>query len=129
MGCLNTSVFVGESSRRTDLSVNYDYGVPGRARNIHVFIQAQVVNLFNQQDMCACGATDVFAQGGAFTITRIGSSVLSPANTATLTKFNPLNATPAQGANWNYGTNFGTPLNRQAFTTPRTFRLSFGARF
>jgi outer membrane receptor for ferrienterochelin and colicin len=121
--------FRTEPSRRTDLAVNYDYGFPGRGRNIHAFIQAQIVNLFNQEDLCGCGAADVFAQGGAFTITRIGSSVLSPVNTATLTKFDPLNATPAQGPNWNYGTNFGTPLNRQAFTTPRTFRLSFGARF
>jgi hypothetical protein len=121
--------FRTESSRRTDLSINYDYGVPGRARNLHAFIQAQIVNLFNQQDLCGCGAADVFAQGGAFTITRIGSSVLSPANTATLPKFDPLNATPVQGTNWDYATNFGTPLNRQAFTTPRTFRLSFGVRF
>jgi hypothetical protein len=56
-------------------------------------------------------------------------TLLSAANTATLTRFDPLNVTPAQGPNWNYGTNFGTPLNRQAFTTPRTFRLSFGVRF
>jgi hypothetical protein len=120
--------FRTESSRRTDLAVNYDYGFAAGGRTIRAFIQAQVVNLFNQQDLCGCGAADVFGNGGAFTITRIGSSVLSPANSG-LTKFDPFNATPVQGANWNYGTNFGTPLNRQAFTTPRTFRLTFGVRF
>jgi hypothetical protein len=31
--------------------------------------------------------------------------------------------------NWDYGPNFGKALNRFAFTSPRTFRVSFGARF
>jgi hypothetical protein len=121
--------FRTESSRRTDLAVNYDYGFAAGGRTIRPFIQAQIVNLFNQQDMCGCGAADVFANGGAFTITRIGTSVLSPANSAAMARFDPFNTTPVEGTNWNYGTNFGTPLNRQAFTTPRTFRLSFGVRF
>jgi hypothetical protein len=32
------------------------------------------------------------------------------------------------GVNWNYNANFGTPLNRFAFTTPRML-ASFGVRF
>jgi hypothetical protein len=54
---------------------------------------------------------------------------LTPVNTASLTPFNPFTTTPVRGVNWNYNANFGTPLNRFAFTTPRMFRISFGVRF
>jgi hypothetical protein len=46
-----------------------------------------------------------------------------------MARFDPFAQTPVLGTNWNYNANFGTPLNRQAFTTPRTFRLTFGIRF
>jgi hypothetical protein len=50
-------------------------------------------------------------------------------STPSLTPFNPFTTTPVQGVNWNYNTNWGTPLNRFAFTSPRTFRMTFGLRF
>jgi hypothetical protein len=34
-----------------------------------------------------------------------------------------------RGVNWDYGPLFGQALNRFAYTTPRTLRLSFGVRF
>jgi hypothetical protein len=34
-----------------------------------------------------------------------------------------------EGVNWARGPNFGNALNRQAYTTPRTLRLTFGVRF
>ena len=50
-------------------------------------------------------------------------------NTVALARFNPLTTTPVQGVNWNPAAAFGTPLNRFAFDSPRTFRLTFGVRF
>ena len=79
--------------------------------------------------MCGCGGT-VFVNGGGVALNTIGSGVLTPITTpATLARFNPFTETPVQGVNWNYGANFGTPVNRFAFTSPRMFRLSFGVRF
>ena len=46
-----------------------------------------------------------------------------------LAAFNPLTTTPVGGHELGYGANFGTPLNRFAFTSPRTFRMTFGVRF
>jgi len=43
--------------------------------------------------------------------------------------FNPFTTTPVRGVNWDYGPVFGTALNRFAYTTPRTVRMSFGLRF
>jgi hypothetical protein len=121
--------FRTEASIRTDFAANYTYKFGGR-RQIDAFVQAQIINIFDQQDLCACGAADVFTNGGAVFLSRIGSSVLNPAvNPTTQQAFNPLTTTPVQGVNWNYGANFGTPLNRLAFTTPRTFRMTFGVRF
>ena len=120
--------FRTEWSRRTDFAANYSYGIKAGTRKVDAFVQAQVLNLFNTQDMCGCGA-DVFTNGGAVFLSNIGSGVLTPANTASLAKFNPLTTTPVQGVNWNYNANFGTPLNRFAFTSPRTFRMTFGVRF
>ena len=54
--------FRTEASRRTDLAANYTYRVPG-GRSLDAFVQAQVLNVFNVQDLCACGA-DVFNNGG-----------------------------------------------------------------
>jgi outer membrane receptor for ferrienterochelin and colicin len=119
--------FRTEKSRRTDFAANYSYRVPG-ARSVEAFVQAQLLNIFNVQDMCACGA-DVFNNGGNMAVSRIGSGVLNPVNSSSLRAFNPFTETPVLGVNWNYNTNFGTPLNRFAFTSPRTVRMSFGVRF
>ena len=119
--------FRTESSRRTDMAANYTYRVPGN-RSLEAFFQAQVLNVFNVQDLCACGS-DVFNNGGGVALNRIGSGVLTPVSTPTLAPFNPFTTTPVQGVNWNYNSNWGTPLNRFAFTSPRTFRMTFGLRF
>ena len=116
------------ASKRTDLAVNYTRGVRTKGVKIEGFLQLQLINVFNTQDLCACGGT-VFSNGGGVQSNRIGSGVLSPVNNTTMVKFDPFNTTPVQGVNWNYNNNFGTPLNRFAFTTPRTFRVSFGVRF
>ena len=120
--------FRTEASRRTDFAANYTLGMPAGARKVAPFIQAQVINVFNNQDLCGCGGT-VFSNGGAVALNTIGSGVLTPVSTASLAPFNPLTTKPERGVNWNYNANFGAPLNRFAFTTPRMFRLSFGLRF
>jgi hypothetical protein len=120
--------FRTESLRRTDIAVNYTLPLDLGARQLTPFLQIQVINLFNNQDLCACGG-DVFTNSGGVALNRIGSGVLAPVGTSPLARFNPFTETPVQGVNWNYNTNFGTPLNRFAFTTPRMFRMSFGVRF
>jgi hypothetical protein len=118
---------------RSDFSASYSHGVNRGARKVDLFIQAQVVNVFNQQDLCGCGGT-VFANGGNLQLNTIsggtpGQSVLTPVNTAALAKFNPFTTAPVQGVNWNLAPAFGTATNRFAYDSPRGFRLSFGVRF
>jgi outer membrane receptor protein involved in Fe transport len=125
--------FRTEASRRTDFAANYSHGVGSGSRKATLFVQAQLLNVFNQQELCGCGGT-IFQNGGNGQLNTIqggtaGESVLTSLNTATLQTFNPLTTAPVQGTNWNYNANFGTPKNRFAFTSPRAFRLSFGVRF
>ena len=125
--------FRTEASRRSDFAASYSRGVGSGPRKPTLYVQAQVLNIFNQQELCGCGGT-IFANGGNAQLNTIqggstGEGVLTPLNTATLARFNPLTTTPVPGTNWNYNANFGAPKNRFAFTSPRAFRLTFGVRF
>jgi hypothetical protein len=123
----NRDGFRTEAEYRTDIAANYSYRIRG-GHGVQLFGQLQVQNLFNQFQLCGCGAS-VFANGGAVNQARIDQTVLTNSNTASLARFNPFTDTPAEGVNWRKGPNFGTALNRFAYTTPRTLRLSFGVRF
>jgi Carboxypeptidase regulatory-like domain/TonB dependent receptor len=114
-----------EAQYRTDLSVNYQHRVGGRA---DVFFHAEVLNVFNQFQLCGCGGT-VFNNGGGNDMRTINNAVLTAANSGTLQPFDPFTTTPVQGVNWDLNSNFGTPASRFAYTSPRTFRFNFGVRF
>lgn len=121
--------FRTESYYRTDLAVNYRHALKGSPGRVEVFGQAQVLNVFNQFQLCGCGAS-VFANGGNISQTTIDQSMLTNSNAAArFERFNPFTTTPVKGVNWDYGPIFGQALNRFAYTSPRTFRMSFGVRF
>ena len=118
--------------KRTDLGINYRFKVPG-AQSLEFFAHADVINLFDQSQLCGCGGT-VFGNGnqhgGGVSQTRIDQTVrTNVSHPALYAAFNPFTTTPVQGVNWNYGPNFGKALNRFAYTTPKMFRISFGVRF
>jgi outer membrane receptor for ferrienterochelin and colicin len=124
--------FRTEGQVRTDFAANYARRIPGAGR-LEVFGQLQVLNLFNQSQLCACGST-IFGTGsggnaGGVNTQRIDTTVLTPVTTASLTSFNPFTTTPVQGVNWNLGPNFGRAVSRFAYTTPQSVRVSFGVRF
>jgi len=115
--------FRTEGQKRTDLAVNYVRNLQ-RTGGVQIFAQAQVINLFNHFQLCGCGGT-VAQTGGAINRATVDQAV----RVSGLAPFNPFTTTPVEGVNWAYGANFGKPVNRFAFTSPRTFRLSFGVRF
>jgi len=114
-----------EAQYRTDLSFNYDYRLGGGAS---IFFHGEVLNAFNQFQLCGCGGT-VFNNGGGSDIRTISNAVLTSVNSAALRPFNPFTETPVQGVNWNLSPTFGTAVNRFAYTSPRTFRFNFGVKF
>ena len=77
---------------------------------------------------------NVFANPGApgtgAGLQAIDRTIRTPVNSAaTVTQFNPFTQTPVEGVNWAKGPAFGKAATRYAYTTPRTFRLTFGVRF
>ena len=120
--------FRTEGQRRTDLAANYAYRF-GPGSKAEVFVQAQIINLFDQFQRCGCGAS-VFFNGGNVQNQYIDSTVrTNVTNPALYERFNPFTTIPVEGVNWAKGPAFGKAVNRFAYTTPRTFRLSFGVRF
>ena len=113
---------------RTDLAGSYDFNITAGARKLDLFVQAQLLNVFGQEALCGCGG-NVFQNGGGVDLSRLDTSVLTKSNTPALVAFNPFTTTPVLGTNYRLGPNFGTALNRFAYTSPREFRMSFGIRF
>jgi hypothetical protein len=121
--------FRTEGQRRTDFAANYAYRFGPGARRAELFVQAQVLNLFNQFQRCGCGA-NVFANGGNVQNQFIDSTVrTNVSNPALYQDFDPFTTVPVEGVNWDKGPAFGKALSRFAYTTPRMFRLTFGVRF
>jgi hypothetical protein len=113
--------FRTEGQRRTDFAANYVYTVP-RAGRLQLLAQFQLINMFNQSQLCGCGQA-VSQNGGAVRADRIDQTV------RILQPFDPFTTTPVEGVHWAKGPNFGTALNRLSYTSPRAVRFSFGVRF
>ena len=121
-----------EGQKRTDFAAMYAHGVPlGAARRIELFVQGQVLNLFNQFQLCGCGGnTTTFTAGGNLQNGTVDTAVRTNVTHPNLYQpFNPFTETPVEGVHWARSPTFGRALNRFAYTTPRTFRLTFGVRF
>ena len=78
---------------------------------VDLFIQPQVLNLFNQHGAVAVN-TDLVA-----------TALDDPDH---LKPFNPFTEKPVRGVNYQYAEGFGQPIGYQL---PRTFRISVGLRF
>ena len=119
-----------EGQKRTDFAVSYHYNLTVGGRAIGLYVNAQIVNLFNQFQLCGCGALSVFANGGNVALNNVDRSIRNNVTApGTYPAFNPFTTVPVEGVHWSKGPTFGTALNRFAYTTPRTFRLSLGLRF
>lgn len=120
--------FHTEGQRRTDLAINYTRALPGFT-SAKLFGQLQIINLFNQFQLCGCGGT-VFVNGGGVDLSNtIDQTVRTSVTNANLAAFNPFTTAPVEDVNWSKGPNFGRALTRFAYTSPRQLRLSFGVRF
>jgi outer membrane receptor for ferrienterochelin and colicin len=93
---------------RTDLALNYSRQVGP----VEIFVQPQVVNLFNNQGVVA-----------------VNTTVETAVNRSGYEEFNPFTTTPARGTNWNTGPSFGKPTSPASYQIPRVFRIGFGLRF
>jgi outer membrane receptor for ferrienterochelin and colicin len=103
---------------RTDLSLNYTRRMGSGPHALELFGRFQVFNVFNQ------------FQAFNLTAGAINTTVLTAVDDpSTYAVFNPFTDTPVEGVNWTKGSKFGQVVDDSAYTLPRTFQFSVGARF
>jgi len=96
----------------TDISLNYSYTFNTWGKGVEIFLQPQILNLFNER-----------------AVINVNSSVRDSTTTRTLATFNPFTQQPVEGINWQKGPSFGQPVRLEDYQLPRTFRVSVGFRF
>ena len=125
----NRDAFRTETTYRTDLSVNYARRVRAHVIRPELFFHGEILNIFNQFQLCGCGGS-AFTNGGTTDLTTIGQAIrTSRTSRSGLQSFNPFEVLPVQGTHWDVTPEFGTALSHLAYTTPRLFRFSVGVRF
>ncbi|MBK9965501.1 MAG: TonB-dependent receptor [Holophagales bacterium] len=102
---------------QTDLSLNYALPFAALGASIELFVQPQVANVFNQQEIATTDSR------------YFDTSVTTAVTNAALQPFDPATQTPVEGVHWKKGARFGQATNGLAFQTPRTYRISVGLRF
>jgi len=112
--------FRTDNISRTDVSLNFSTNIAGL---VEIFIQPQVLNLFNNKGVIAVDTTVNTARNPG---------------TGTYLTFNPFTTIPVQRphldntvktANWDYGPNFGKPTSVNSYQIPRQFLVTAGLRF
>jgi hypothetical protein len=96
----------------TDITVNYSFNWAAFGQDIEVFLQPEVLNLFDEQGVIGVDGT-----------------IQTATNTSTLQRFNPFTTQPVEGVHWRKGPNFGKPVVQTDYQQPRTYRFSVGFRF
>ena len=102
--------FTTDSVHSTDMSLNYSFFLPIAGADVELFIQPEIVNIFNEQ-----------------AVTLPNTSVLD--YHSGYADFDPFTETPVEGVNWEYGSKFGKATAASNYQTPRIFRVSLGVRF
>jgi len=105
---------------RTDLALNYSFLWNAFGRQIEVFVQPEVLNLFDEDNLVDFD-TRIRTEDQANTSTAC--------NGGPCQAFNPFAEAPVEGVHWAKRSTFGEPLNEGDYQTPRTFRFSVGFRF
>ena len=104
--------FETDDITRTDIGVNYSFNWNMFGKSFEVFVQPEVINIFNEDGV-------VF----------VGTSVDDATTDSSLAPFNPFTETPQEGVHWRRGADFGQATEPADFQTPREFRFSVGFRF
>jgi len=104
--------FRSESVTRTDLSLNYSFFINMLGGQLELFLQPEVLNVFNES-----------------AVTGPDNTVLTARNDGSLATFDPFTETPVEGTHWRKGDAWGTAESEDAYQAPRIFRFSVGLRF
>jgi hypothetical protein len=117
----NRDAFTTDNITSTDLAVNYSFVINGWGREFEVFIQPEILNVFDEQGVIEPNATVIDATNADF--------FDDHERTRPTFNFNPFTDTPVEGIHYELDSRFGEGVREADFQTPRTFRFSVGFRF
>ncbi|MGV8040014.1 MAG: TonB-dependent receptor domain-containing protein [Thermoanaerobaculaceae bacterium] len=98
----------------TDVSFNYAFLLPIAGRDVQLFLEPRVTNVFNRMGVA-------FADPNRF-----NTQATTAADDDSLQPFNPFTEKPVEGVHYTFEPG---PMSRTAYQQPRTYYFSFGARF
>jgi outer membrane receptor protein involved in Fe transport len=104
----------------TDLSLNYAFLWNAFGRQVEVFVQPEVRNVFDEDGLLEFD-TRIRTFDEANDDTACNGGPCQP--------FDPFTETPVEGVHWAKRDTFGQPLAEDDFQDPREFRFSVGFRF
>ena len=102
--------FRTDTVSRTDLAINYSFFINIGGGQLEMFLQPEVINIFNESAVVAPNTTVASTRQG-------------------MEAFDPFTETPVEGVDWEFGPNFGEPQAAADYQQPRTLRFSVGLRF
>ena len=127
----NRDAFRTDDIMSTDLSFNYAFQWQLLGKSMEVYIQPEVLNVFNEEGSLLVNTTIFDATTGCPATQR--GCINADGSRVTLRSFNPFTETPVEGVHWKKGDAFGKAILPGALTTdyqvPRTYRFSVGFRF
>jgi hypothetical protein len=104
--------FTTDTVTSTDIALNYSFFIPAGSRDLELFVQPEVLNIFDEN--AAVG---------------VDTTVFTSESDPSLLLFNPLTESPEEGIHWRKGNHFGQPTREDHYQLPRTFRVSVGLHF
>jgi outer membrane receptor for ferrienterochelin and colicin len=104
--------FRTDNISRTDISLNYSFFINLWGGQLELFVQPEVINVFNESAVITPNTTTLTAR-----------------NDDTLQTFNPFTEAPVEGVHWRKGDSFGEAQDETDYQDPRIFRFSIGVRF
>lgn len=133
----NRDAFETSDITATDLGFNYAFQWQAFGKGLEVYLQPEVLNVFNEDAALLVNRTVYDATTGCPSPATNAqcrrdpsqpfNSVTNPART--FQPFNPFTDTPVEGVHWQKGPQFGNGTIANDFQQPRTFRFSVGLRF
>jgi hypothetical protein len=109
----------------TDLSLNYSFLWNAFGRQVEVYLQPEVLNVFDHDNLVDFDER-IRTAGQANAAGVCPGSSLPDMRCET---FNPFTTTPVEGVHWAKRDTFGEPLEEIDYQDPREFRFAVGFRF
>ncbi len=127
----NSYYFTARDAYRTDTITRTDLSLTlsGKIGPVEIFVQPQILNLFNDRASPPSTRRSASAPGPRPTPLASSASTPSPRLPIECPQTASAADCKALGANWKKGVNFGKPTSSASYQRPRTWTISMGVRF